>query len=56
MASRTNPNRQDHDGSNAPNSRSIRTSETLHEQTEELGKQQPRQPEVDFNQLQARFG
>ncbi len=56
MASRLNPNRQDHDGSNAPNIHTRRTSETLHEQTEELTKQQAPRPEVDFNQLQARFG
>ncbi len=56
MASRTDPKGQQYTDTHATGPTTLRTSETLGERKAELPKQQPLRPEVDFNQLQARFG
>ena len=56
MASRTDPKGQQDNDTNATGPTTLRTSETLGERKAELAKQQPPRSEVDFNQLQARFG
>ncbi len=56
MASKTAPRVQDRNGTNAPKTTSLRTSETLQERAVDVTRQKPQPLKVDFRQLQARFG